>query len=184
MKASLRKFENEDTPVLLQRFYDTVHSINAKDYPGELLDVWAPERPDVKRWQSRFKASKTIVAELDGKVVGFGNLEDHGKVIGMLYVHKDHQKQGVASELLSKLEKRLVKDGAATATLESSLTARPFFEKKGYRLVRENRKMLNGKEFVNLIMEKNLSLKSEKPMKEKSGETPKRSSPRHATRQR
>jgi putative acetyltransferase len=168
MKASLRKFENEDTPVLLQLFYDTVHSINAKDYPADLLDVWAPQRPDVKRWQSRFKTSKTIIAELDGKVVGFGTVEDNGKTIGMLYVHKDHQRQGVASELLARLEKKLAKDGAFAATVESSLTARSFFEKKGYSLVRENRKMLNGQAFVNLIMEKDLTLKEEKPMKEKS----------------
>src|SRR4051812_13071990 len=100
MKATLRKFENRDTLVLLNLFYDTVHSINAKDYPADQLDAWAPERPDVKRWQSRFKSSKTIVAELDGKVVGFGNLDSSGKVIGMLYVHKDHQGQGVGSALI------------------------------------------------------------------------------------
>jgi putative acetyltransferase len=174
MKVSLRKFENQDTPALLQLFHDTVHSINAKDYPIELLDAWAPERPDVKRWQSRFKASKTIVAELDGKIVGFGNLEDGGKTIGMLYVHKDHQKQGVASALLSKLETKIAKENIAVAKLESSLTARSFFEKKGYSVVRENRKMLNGKAFVNLIMEKDLSLKAEKPMKEKPTDAPKR----------
>ncbi len=174
MKATLRKFETEDTPFLLQLFYDTVHSINAKDYPVDQLDAWAPERPDVKRWQSRLKASKTIVAEMDGKVVGFANLENNQKTIGMLYVHKDHQKQGVATELLSKLEKRLSKDGVAVASVEASVTARPFFEKKGYSLVRENRKMLNGKDFVNFIMEKNLQSKPEKPMKGKSADAPKR----------
>ncbi len=174
MKATLRKFETEDAPVLLQLFYDTVHSINAKDYPLDQLDAWAPERPDVKRWQSRLKASKTIVAELDGKVVGFANLENNEKTIGMLYVHKDHQKQGVATELLSKLEKKLLKDGVAVASVEASVTARPFFEKKGYSLVRENRKMLNGKDFVNFIMEKNLQSKPEKPMKGKSADAPKR----------
>src|SRR4051812_26386825 len=167
MKPSLRKFESEDTPVLLALFYDTVHSVNAKDYPIDQLDAWAPARPDVKRWQSRLKSTKTIVAELDGKVVGFGNLENDGKTIGMLYVHKDHQRQHVASEILARLEKRLVKNGIETATTEASLTAKPFFEKKGYVLVRENKKMLNGRDFVNFIMEKKLSLKSEKPMKEK-----------------
>jgi putative acetyltransferase len=173
MKATLRKFQNEDTPVLLNLFYETVHTVNAKDYPADQLDAWAPERPDVKRWQSRLKAAKTIVAELDGKVVGFGNLDDNGKTIGMLYVHKDHQRQHVASEILARLESKLLKDDITTAKVESSITAKSFFERNGYVLVRENRKMLNGRDFVNFIMEKNLSLKPEKEMKEKSPDKPK-----------
>jgi putative acetyltransferase len=173
MKATLRKFQNEDTPVLLNLFYETVHTVNAKDYPADQLDAWAPQRPDVKRWQSRLKAAKTIVAELDGKVVGFGNLDDNGKTIGMLYVHKDHQRQHVASEILARLESKLLKDDITTAKVESSITAKSFFERNGYVLVRENRKMLNGRDFVNFIMEKNLSLKPEKEMKEKSPDKPK-----------
>jgi putative acetyltransferase len=170
MKATLRKFENEDTPVLLKLFYDTVHSINAKDYAADQLDAWAPEHPDLKKWQRRFKASTTVVAELDGKVVGFGNLDNTGKALGMLYVHKDHQNQRVATGILDKLEGKLLKHEVSTAAVESSLTARSFFEKRGYTMVRENRKMLNGRDFVNLIMEKKLSLKPDKSMKEKSSD--------------
>src|SRR5262249_14849834 len=119
-------------------------------------------------WQARFKSSKAIVAELDGKVVGFGNLENDGATIGMLYVHKDHQGQRVGSDILDKLERRLLKDHLTRAHVESSITARPFFEKKGYAVVRENRKMLNGFEFLNFIMEKKLSLKKDDGMKDKS----------------
>lgn len=165
MKPTLRKFTNEDTPLLLRLFYETVHTINAKDYSPELLKAWAPEMPDLKKWQTRFKAAKTVVAELDGKIVGFGNVEQGA--IGMLYVDKDHQRQHVASTLLEKIEKRLMKKGVRTAVAEVSITAKPFFEKKGYAVVRENRKMLNGQTFMNYIMERALPLKMDKPMKEK-----------------
>lgn len=165
MKPTLRKFTSEDTPVLLKLFYETVHAINAKDYSQDLLNAWAPEMPNVKKWQSRFKAAKTVVAELDGKIVGFGNIEQGA--IGMLYVHKDHQRQQVASALLNKLEKRLTKKGTRIAAAEVSITAKPFFEKKGYSVVRENQKTLNGQTFLNYVMEKTLPLKTEKPMKEK-----------------
>ena len=158
MKIILRKFDAEDTAALVALFHDTVHTINAKDYPPEQLEAWAPAVADLKRWRSRFKSSKTIVAELDGKIVGFGSLQNDQSTISLLYVHKDHQGQGIATALLKKLEKYPIKQGANAVTAEVSITARPFFEKSGYGLVRESRKMLNGKEFINFIMEKALTL--------------------------
>lgn len=170
MKIKIRPFEGSDTSNLLNLFYETVHFVNNKDYPTEHLDAWAPAQPDLKKWKSRFKSSDTFVAVLDEKVVGFGNLEQSPIGIGMLYVHKDHQLQGVATVLLQALEKRLKKNGAKTSSVEASITSRPFFEKRGYILVRENSKMLNGTEFLNFIMEKGLTLNDQGDMKEKKKE--------------
>jgi putative acetyltransferase len=155
MEINIRKFKTEDTAALLALFYDTVHTVNAKHYPTDQLDAWAPQLPDMKRWSQRFKSSETLIAEIEGIVVGFGNLES-GNTIGMLYVHKDYQGKGVAATLLRKLEKKLIKLGSKSASAEVSITARPFFEKRGYQIIRENRKMLNGKEFLNYVMEKQL----------------------------
>ena len=166
MKVTVRKFSGEDTASLVSLFHETVHSINSKDYPQEQLDAWAPALPDLKKWRARFKTSKTLVAEFEGKIVGFGNLENELSTVGLLYVHKDHQRQGVATILLKQLEKKLRESDAKTATAEVSITARPFFERRGYHLVRENRKMLNGKEFLNFIMEKELTLKESIDMKD------------------
>lgn len=166
MKVTVRKFSGEDTASLVSLFHDTVHTINGKDYPMEQLDAWAPALPDLKKWRTRFKSSKTLIAQFDGKIVGFGNLENELSTIGLLYVHKDHQGQGVATVLLKKLEKNLIENGVKVATVEVGITARPFFERRGYHLLRENRKMLNGKEFLNFIMEKELALKESIHMKD------------------
>ncbi|MEJ0056276.1 MAG: GNAT family N-acetyltransferase [Bacteroidota bacterium] len=110
MELQIRKYIASDAVGLLNLFYDTVHTINSKDYPPEHIDAWAPLNPDLKKKQSRFKSGKTIVAHLDGKIVGFGNLENDQSSIGMLYVHKDHQGQGIATELLERLEKKTKKE--------------------------------------------------------------------------
>ena len=170
MKIKIRSFEGSDTSNLLELFHETVHHINNKDYPAEHLDAWTPAQPNLKKWKTRFKTSETIVAEVQGKIVGFGNLELSSSSIGMLYVHKDYQRQGIATALLHALEKKLKKGESATATLEASITARPFFEKRGYHLVRENRKMLNGTEFLNFIMEKQLTLNDRGEVKMKKKE--------------
>ncbi len=170
MKIKIRSFEGSDTANLLELFHETVHHVNNADYPPEHLDVWAPGQPDLKKWKIRFKTSETLIAEIEGKIVGFGNLEHSSSTIGMLYVHKDYQRQGIATALLQALEKKLRKGESANASAEASITARPFFEKRGYHVVRENGKMLNGIEFLNFIMQKALTLKDKGEVKMKKKE--------------
>lgn len=174
MKIRLRKFATSDTAVLLALFYDTVHEINRKDYSEEQCDAWAPSRSEgLGMWRERLASSKTVVAFARKQIVGFGNLERDRSRIGMLYVHKDFQGKGVASVLLKKLEKRLRKRDVKVASVEASIMARPFFEKRGYKVIHENRKMLNGQEFIITIMNKDLEkAKKMKKKKDKSGKKP------------
>jgi putative acetyltransferase len=152
MKISLRNFHPADTQALIALYHGTVHEINIRDYSREQVNAWAPsETEDPDYWKVRLGESNTIVAEFDGQVAGFGNLKD-SEGIDMLYVHKDYQGRGVASALLNDLEKKLKKKGNRQASVESSITARPFFEHRGYRLVSENRKWVRDVELPNFSM--------------------------------
>ncbi len=37
----IRKYKNEDCDSVANLFYETVHSVNAKDYSAEQLSAWA-----------------------------------------------------------------------------------------------------------------------------------------------
>lgn len=37
----IRKYLESDCKILSELFYNTVHTVNAKDYTKEQLDVWA-----------------------------------------------------------------------------------------------------------------------------------------------
>lgn len=39
----IRKYKQSDCRILTELFYHTVHTVNAKDYTKEQLDVWADE---------------------------------------------------------------------------------------------------------------------------------------------
>ena len=41
-------------------FYQTVHSVNAKDYTKEQRDAWATGEVDLQAWDKSFRAHKTI----------------------------------------------------------------------------------------------------------------------------
>ncbi len=74
---------------LAELFYNKVHSINAKDYAEEQLNVWATGRVDLQEWNLSFLKHKTIVAIKNDEIVGFGDIDDSG-YLDRLFVHKDY----------------------------------------------------------------------------------------------
>lgn len=49
MRIKLREYKTTDYEQLEQLFYNTVHSVNAKDYTKEQLDVYPYDREFTKR---------------------------------------------------------------------------------------------------------------------------------------
>jgi len=150
----LRPYRPADKRYLQQLFFDTVHTVNARDYTPEQLKVWAPEEPDRDVW-ALLDAQYCYIVEYQKFIVGFISLSQLGR-IDFLYVHKDYQGRGIAKNLLKQIERLAKKKGLECLTTESSITAREFFEKAGFSVHTENRKMLKGLEFRILAMDKTL----------------------------
>lgn len=151
----LRQYQSGDLEEILSLYRQTVRSVNARDYTPQQISAWAPDQLDAERWSMRLSASRTVVAEESGAIVGFGNVE-HGGHLDCLYVHRDHQGRGVASALLAALEDEARGIGLLALLTEASITARPFFERRGFLLVREQQVEFNGQRFTNFRMEKKL----------------------------
>lgn len=76
--------------------------------------------------------------------------------LDMLYVHKDRQRQGVATRIADELEHLAHRRGWCTIRTFASKTARPFFARRGYRVLRSNIAVRRGVELENYVMEKAL----------------------------
>ena len=150
----LRPYEEGDLQAFVSLFYDTIHSVNLKDYSPEQADAWAPKEPDLSRWQSLLKGEDTWVAVQDGRIVGFANRD--GEYFDCLYVHKDYQRHGVAKALAERIEERAAAEGHAKIRTDASLTARPFFERRGYAVVRRQCVHRAGQVLVNFAMERSI----------------------------
>ena len=145
-----RKYAKTDCAELAELFYDTVHTVNAKDYTREQLDAWATGEINLEEWDESFQAHLTVVAEMDDQIVGFGDMEETG-YLDRLYVHKDYQRRGVATAICDALEQNTK---AEELTTHASITARPFFEKRGYTVVREQQVERRGELLTNFVMRK------------------------------
>lgn len=159
---SIRRFQPEDTSPILALFVETVRAVNAAHYSPEQIAAWAPdpsERMDAARWREALERSHTLVA-VDGEtIVGFADLEpstDDGGHLDHLYVHKHHQAKGIATALVEAIERVARERGDRRIFTEASLTARPFFARRGYETVAEQIVVLRGVAMPNVRMEKRL----------------------------
>ena len=150
-------YEESMLDEMMQLFYDTVHTVNARDYRKEQLNGWAPENSDKRFWEERLRKNVCKVAFISDKMVGFAELLDNGHVDTM-YVHKDFQRRKVAAQLIEELLFIAEKRNYTALTTEASITARPFFEAFGFRVIRVKKKLYNGKDFTNYKMIKELKL--------------------------
>ncbi|MGN0629550.1 MAG: GNAT family N-acetyltransferase [Oscillospiraceae bacterium] len=146
----IRSYEPADCESLGRLFYETVHSVCAGDYPSEQLFAWADGNIDLSKWNASFLKHRTLVAVVDGKIAGFGDMDETG-YLDRLYVGKDFQRRGVASALCAALEGG---SSAPTFTTHASITAKPFFQKRGYRVIREQQVERKGILLTNFVMAK------------------------------
>ena len=146
----LREYMPSDCAQLAELFYQTVHSVNARDYAQEQLDAWASGEVDLKAWDASFRAHGTIIAVENGKIIGFGDMDETGD-LDRLYVHKDYQEQGIASAICDELERFAA---GKTFTTHASITAKPFFQHRGYCVVRKQEVIRHGAALTNFVMEK------------------------------
>lgn len=147
----IRRYRTSDCEQMADLFYHTVHTVNARDYSDEQLDAWAAKDMDFADWDRSFGLHVTLVAVIDGEIVGFGDMDDTG-YLDRLYVRCDCIRQGIGTALCDRLEK-----GKEKIRTYASITARPFFEKRGYVVIRENQVERKGILLTNFLMEKRKS---------------------------
>ena len=149
----LRDYKSSDCPALAALFYHTVHTVNAGDYSEEQRTAWADGQVDLAEWDRSLCAHIAVVAEENGQIVGFGDADPTG-YLDRLYVHKDFQGRGVASAICAALESAV---DAGRIVTHASITARLFFEGRGYQVVREQQVLRHGVFLKNYVMEKHLA---------------------------
>lgn len=118
------------------------------DYTKIQLDVWAPKKRDLKAWNASFLRHRTVVAELGGQIVGFGDMDKTG-YLDRLYVHRDFQGRHIATAICDELERQ---SGVHRFETYASITARPFFELRGYEVIREQEVKRSGVTLRNYVM--------------------------------
>lgn len=151
----LRQAALLDLPEMKQLFRDTILTVCSNEYDAEQRNVWASSSDKSERWENLVNEQFVLLAVKENAIVGFGSLLN-GDYLDFMYVHKDHQRQGIAELLLAALETEAIREGAKVITSDISKTARLFFEKKGYEVVVKQENVRGKTILVNYKMQKQL----------------------------
>lgn len=143
----IREYQSSDCEELTKLFYNTVHTVNAKDYTEEQLDAWATGQVDLNKWDQSLREHYSIVAVENEMLVSFGDIDESG-YLDHLFLHADYQGKGIGTMICNRLEQAV----SGNIITHASITARPFFEKRGYRVVKEQQVERQGVFLTNFEM--------------------------------
>jgi putative acetyltransferase len=151
---SIREYHAQDLDGVIDVFIRAIRETASRDYSPAQVEAWA--QADRQLWSQRRMSRPTWVADVDGKPIGFIDLEPDGH-IDMMYVDPHYLGQGVAKQLLQTVEAQARADGLRELHSEVSLTARAFFERNGYQVVEPETVFRNGEYFDRFKMAKDLT---------------------------
>ncbi|NDJ79967.1 GNAT family N-acetyltransferase [Vibrio campbellii] len=155
---TIRDFQEEDAQTLWALFFNTVRNVNRRDYTEQQVKAWAQEGFDSQLWLKKMISIQPFVAELDGVIVGYSDVQPSG-LVDHFFCHHEYQGQGVGRALMTHVLKQAAAKGLDRIYSEVSITARPFYEHMGFTVVNEQQIEVRGATLTNYVMERHLDKK-------------------------
>ena len=122
-----------DAEVVYEIVLRALRETNARDYPASVIDRLVLTLPETVA--SKLEEWQAYVAVVDDRIVGTGSL--NGKTVRALFVHPDYQGRGIGTKLMDVVENAANLQSERTLGVQSSITAQPFYAKRGFMVVRK-----------------------------------------------
>ena len=114
----------------------SIRALCASRYTGEQIDGWlAILQPTV--YDQALREKVFLVAERDGRLLGFAMLDTDAAEVSAIYVSPDAIGSGIGSRLLAELEHRAAEAGLGVLTTHATLNAERFYARHGFGRVGE-----------------------------------------------
>jgi len=149
----IRRALLDDIPSMQKLYIETIKEVNRHDYTLKQIEDWASCGIDKKRWLFLFDEFNFFVCIIKSEVTGFTSINSEG-FIHTMFVSKDFQRQGVGQYLLNYLFSIGDQKDIKTYTAEVSITAKLFFERNGFKVIKEQMAQANKLRLKNFVMEK------------------------------
>jgi len=149
--------ENSDSAITWAIKFNTIRNVNIRDYTLAQIKAWAPDNLDMKLWQERVSDINPFIAELNGQVVGFADLQKDG-YIDHFFCHSEFQRIGIGRALMEHIFSVAHANKLSRLYSKVSLTARAFYEHHGFKVVKQQYFEVQGEKLTNFIMEKTMKV--------------------------
>lgn len=151
----IRHFRRGDEAALLEVFHSAVAGTAVRDYTAEQIHAWLADNRDPLAWEAKMRSLSPFVAESEGVIVGYGDVQPSG-LIDHFFVSAEYGRQGVGNALMEQIHQWAGQNDILSLHAWVSLTARPFFEKWGFKVITPNRAEIGDIHLENFVMRKNV----------------------------
>jgi putative acetyltransferase len=134
MTLTIRMAESTDPISLAAVQASSIRTLCRSHYDATQLEPWVSRRtPEL--FERMLEHQELHVAEQNGQVVGYGQVDLESGQIVAVYVKPEAAHKGIGTALLEALEAQARFHGWPRVHLTTTLNALPFFEKHGYERV-------------------------------------------------
>lgn len=127
----IRKAQPADIKQITAIQVESLRKLCANDYRDRDLQALVRSKQRDRNWDETI-----FVAETSAGIVGFCALSNISPFIQALFVHPNWTRQGIATELIAALEAEAINRQIKRLIVNSSLTAKPFYQARGYQVIR------------------------------------------------
>ena len=146
----IRPAAHNDAAQIAELFRRAVLHIETSHYSDSEKAAWIQGADNAAFWQKRIGRGCIRLAAQNDRILGFIEYLPEQNHLDCLFTDPDHQRQGVASALLSAVLPQT--DADKTVTTDVSAAALPFFKKQGFILQHQNQIQRNGLVLINYRM--------------------------------
>jgi GNAT superfamily N-acetyltransferase len=135
-QAKIRRATHKDAMSIWRVRTRAIEAIPTSYYDERSLARWAKVSPP-DEFADVISDLDVVVAEYHGQIIGWGFLDKKGGRVEALFVDPDFQRRGVASDILTVLEKLARDAGIRSLEIASTLNAASFYEHVGFARSRQ-----------------------------------------------
>jgi len=147
----IRPYREGEEPALFGIYCSAIHLVACQNYTPEQLQAWAPRDFDPELWRRRIRGIGPFVAESNGQIVGYADLQPNG-YIDHFFVCGTRSREGIGSQLMRHLLDRAQALGISELSSDVSRTAQPFYERFGFMVVERRYPEISGVVVPNALM--------------------------------
>jgi putative acetyltransferase len=123
----IRRYAAGEEPALFDVYFTAIHLVASHDYTPEQIQAWAPRDLDVDLWKRKMREINPFVADLNGELVGYADVQPNG-YIDHFFVSGKHPRRGIGSLLMKRILAEAASLSIPLLTSHVSRTAQPFFQ--------------------------------------------------------
>lgn len=137
----IEKLNLKDIPTVVNLHRRCVSKSNSASYPKDVIEAWLEDISE-DNVKNLLDDTNWVVVKEKESIVGFCQYDIGEELLYQIQIDPDYQNRGYGKALYGFVENAFKKQGKSEVLVNSTLDAEPFYEKLGFKKIRNTKFLL------------------------------------------